>query len=287
MQLRKSDMDYIRHHCTGRKKCAPTLQKRGREWCLDFPFEETVTLKNTDISKQTVVGVDLGIHSAATVSVMQADGTVLGKHFFKLPKEYDCLKHAINRIKKAQQNGNRKTPRLWAKAKGISNDIVVKTANFIMHIAEQYHADVIVFEHLERKGKKRGSKKQRLHLWRSQYVQSMVEHKGHQEGIQIRHVCAWGTSQLAIDGSGRILRGKEGGFHSYSICKFPNGKEYNCDLSASYNIGSRYFVREIVKSLPERERFVIEAKVPQCTKRSTCTLSTLINLNAELMRVMA
>lgn len=105
--------------------------------------------------------------------------------------------------------------------------------------------------------------------------------------MRIRHVCAWGTSQFAFDGSGRVLRGKEVGFSSYSICKFQNGKTYNCDLSASYNIGSRYFVREIVKSLPERERFVIEAKVPQCTKRSTCTLSTLINLNAELMRVMA
>ena len=105
---------------------------------MDFPFEENVTLKNTDISKQTVLGVDLGINSAATVSVMQSDGTIIGRHFLKLPKEYDCLKHAINRIKKAQQNGNTKTPRLWAKVKGINDDIGVKTAKFIMDIAKQY-----------------------------------------------------------------------------------------------------------------------------------------------------
>ena len=56
-----------------------------------------------------------------------------------------------------------------------------------------------------------------------------------------------------------------------------------CDLSASYNIGARYFIREITKSLDESSRLLIEAKVPQCSKRSTCTLSTLISLNAELM----
>ena len=65
------------------------------------------------------------------------------------------------------------------------------------------------------------------------------------------------------------------------------GGIYNCDLSATYNIGSRYFIREILKSLPVRERLELEAKVPQVTKRSTCTLSTLISLNAELMSFVA
>ena len=48
------------------------------------------------------------------------------------------------------------------------------------------------------------------------------------------------------------------------------------------NIGSRYFVREILKSLLVTERQHIQAKVPGCAKRSTCTLSTLINLNSAL-----
>ena len=283
VQLRKSDIDYLHRRGVMCKKCAPTLQKRGKEWFLDFPLEEKVTLTKTDIFHQVILAVDLGIHSTATVSVMRSDGTVLGRHFCKLPKEYDSLKHALNRIKKAQQNGNWKTPRLWAKAKGINKDIAVKTAQFLMDIAVFYKADVIVFEHLERSGKKRGSKKQKLHLWKSQSVQSMVENKAHRFGMRIRHICAWGTSRLAFDGSGRVLRGKEADLGSYSLCKFQNGKEYHCDLSASYNIGSRYFVREILKSLPARERLAVEAKVPQVAKRSTCTLSTLIRLNAELM----
>lgn len=282
VNLRKSDMDYISRHCKGCKACAPTLQKRGKEWFLDFPFEEKFKLCDTIAYDQTIIAVDLGINTAATISVMRSDGTILGRHFCKLPKETDHLAHSINRIKKAQQHGNDKTPRLWAKAKSINHDIATKTANYIMDVAVLYNADVVVFEHLDKDGKVRGSKKQRLKLWRSQEVQSIVTNKAHRLGIRISHICAWGTSKFAYDGSGTILRGKDGGFSTYELCKFQNGKIYNCDLSASYNIGARYFTREILKSLNESLRLGIEAKVPQCTKRSTCTFSTLVSLNAVL-----
>ena len=84
---------------------------------------------------------------------------------------------------------------------------------------------------------------------------------------------------LAYDGSGYVDRGVNG---NYSLCRFQNGKEYHCDLNASYNIGARYFIREILKSLPETERLGIGAKVPGCTRRSTCTLSTLYDLHAAI-----
>ena len=282
VQLRKSDVDYINRRCKNRKQCAPTLQKRGKEWYLDFPFEESVKLCKTNIKDQTVVAVDLGINTAATISVMRSDGTILGRHYCKLPKETDHLAHSINRIKKTQQHGNYKTPRLWAKAKGINHDIATKTAGFIMDVAVLYNADTIVFEHLDRKGKLKGSKKQRLHMWRCKEVQAIVTNKAHRLGMHVSHICAWGTSKLAYDGSGFVARGREGGFNTYELCKFTNGKVYNCDLSASYNIGARYFIRELLKSVPEKARLRIEAKVPQCSKRSTCTLSTLVNLNTVL-----
>lgn len=287
VQLRKSDMEYIYRRCSTRKQCAPTLRKRGKEWSLDFPFEENVKLIDTSVFEQTIVAVDLGINTAAAVNVMRPDGTILGRYFCKLPKGTDSLEHSTNRIKKAQQHGNHKTPRLWAKAKGVNHDIAVRTASFIMNIAVLYNADVIVFEHLDKEGKVHGSRKQKLKLWRSQEVQSIVANKAHRLGMRISHICAWGTSKLAYDGSGTVLRGKDGGFNTYELCRFQNGKTYNCDLSASYNIGARYFVREILKSLPVRERLALEAKVPQAAKRSTCTLSTLISLNAELMSIVA
>lgn len=285
IKLRKSDMDYIRRRCSERKACVPTLQKRGKEWFLDFCFEEWISLAETPVSERVILAVDLGINSAATVSAMRADGTVIGRHFCSHPVEKDRLAHAVNRIKKAQQHGARKMPRLWARTKGINDDIAVKTAQFIIDIAVLYNADVIVFEHLDLSGRKRGSRKQRLHLWKARRVQSIVTDKAHRLGMRISRVNAWNTSRLAFDGSGHVVRGKEsekaGG--SYSVCEFQNGKVYNCDLNAAYNIGARYYIREILKSLPVTERLAMEAKVPACAKRSTCTLSTLISMYAVLL----
>ena len=112
-----------------------------------------------------------------------------------------------------------------------------------------------------------------------QAVQQIVSCKAHREGIRVSRVCAWNTSSLAFDGSGKVCRDKD----NYSMCTFTSGKRYNCDLSASYNIAARYFIRESIKTLPVKARLGIEAKVPQCTKRTTCTLSTLVSLNAELV----
>lgn len=278
VNLKKTDVDYIQNHCSTRKECVPTLRKRGKNWYLDFSFEEVVKLSDKPVDQQIVIGVDLGINNACTCSAMLADGTVIGRKILSLPKEKDRLQHQLNKIKKAQQHGVSKMPRLWARAKGINNNIAHKTAQFIADVTTLYNADVIVFEHLDLKGKKKGSKKQRLHHWRAQAVQRIVTDKAHRDGVRVHHICAWNTSALAFDGSGKVERDK----NNYSICTFANGKRYHCDLSASYNIAARYFIREILRSIPERERLDIEAKVPQCSKRTTCTLSTLLSLNAEL-----
>ena len=263
--LRKGDADYITRHCRDRRECVPTLHKRGKLWYLDFAFEEKTDLPETEACGRRILAVDLGINSACTCCVMGPDGTVTGR-------------------KRAQQHGARRMPRLWARAKGISSDIAVKTAEFIVKTAVLYNVDVIVMEHLDIRGRKRGSRKQRLHHWRAMYVQRMVAQKAHRGRIRVSTVCAWNTSRLAFDGSGRVKRGKESEktADNYSICEFSTGKIYNCDLNASYNIGARYFIRELLKSLPETEEQRLEAKDPSVSRRSTCTLSTLINLSAAL-----
>ena len=43
----------------------------------------------------------------------------------------------------------------------------------------------------------------------------------------------------SYDGSGRVVRDKS----NYGRCRFASGKEYDCDLSASYNIAARFFAR--------------------------------------------
>lgn len=280
VELRKSDVDYISRRYEHQGGCAPILRKRGKKWFLDFAFEEKVKLNEVPVYNRTIIAVDLGINNACTCSVMNVEGTILDRKFLDLSREQDSLHHALNRVKKAQQNGARRTPRLWAKAKSINEHIATLTANFIIDIASCWSADVIVFEHLNLQNKKGGGNTQRHHLWKAQRVQAMVEHKAHRLSMRISRVCAKGTSILAYDGSGPVKRGIDG---NYSMCKFKNGKIYNCDLSASYNIGARYFAREILKSLPETERLDIQAKVPGGAKRTTCTLSTLLELNAVMV----
>ena len=339
--LRKRDIKYILRHCAGQDESVPTLINKGKLWKLSFLFTKEATLHDKDVAEQIVVACDLGLNNAVTCSVMKADGTVLGREFLKLPSEEAHLHRTLGLIRKGQSKGNRKQRKLWSRANGINNNIAVKTAIFIIDIAIKYHADVIVMEHLQLQGKKRrGSKRQRLSLWKAKAVQRMVESKAHLHGMRFSTVCAWNTSRLAFDGSGRVLRDRD----NYSMCTFPNpnyvepqkgkkacvstdsskeakeskgqvppdakesaknvvtksvkastarsktpnvakyegGKRYHCDLSASYNIGARYFIRAILKAQDALTGRHLKAKVPECAHGSTCCLNTLISLYAEL-----
>ena len=140
----------------------------------------------------------------------------------------------------------------------------------------QNHGDVIVFEYLDTKEKKRGSRKQKLALWRHRDTQKTAESLAHKYGMRISHVNAWNTSKLAYDGSGNVKRGKavkEG--TSYSMCQFESGKMYNCDLNASYNIGARYFIRELYNESPD-----LMAKVPGIGSGTRRVLADLWHIDA-------
>lgn len=99
--------------------------------------------------------------------------------------------------------------------------------------------------------------------------------------IQDRRICAWGTSKLAFDGSGALERDET----NRALATFASGKQYNCDLSASYNIGARYFVRELLKPLPAMVRSQFSANVPDVERRIQVTLATLKVLYPELKKL--
>ena len=108
-------------------------------------------------------------------------------------------------------------------------------------------------------------------MWRKRDIQNICEHQAHRHGMRLARVCAYNTSRLAYDGSGMVERSKK----NHSLCVFKNGKTYNCDLSASYNIGARYFIRELLKPFPETERSLLEAKVPSIKRRTSCVYADL------------
>ncbi|MFR6523485.1 MAG: hypothetical protein ACLUPZ_15795 [Lachnospiraceae bacterium] len=74
---------------------------------------------------------------------------------------------------------------------------------------------------------------------------------------------------------------------NHSLCVFRTGKRYNCDLSASYNIGARYFIRELLKPLPVTERSLLEAKVPAVKRRTSCVYADLKELHIQMENLKA
>lgn len=272
IKLKYTDMQYIRKHLQNTKMSVPTLEKKHHKWFLRFVFEEDVKLKS---SKDTILAIDLGINTDATCSVMRNDGTILARKFINFVSDKDQITHTLNKIKGiSQKYGSYNTTKLWRVAKFKNEELARKIANTITDYAIEQNVDVIVFEHLDTKGKKRGSKKQKLHMWKKNSVQKYVEHKAHRQGIKVSHICAWNTSKLAYDGSGIVTRDTS----NYSLATFSNGKKYNCDLSASYNIGARYFIRELEKSISAKKWSLIQAKVPECVKRTQCTYNTLVKI---------
>ena len=114
-------------------------------------------------------------------------------------------------------------------------------------------------------------------------MQKRSEHHAHRKGIRISRVCAWNTSALAFDGSGRVQRDPK----NHSLCTFCSEKKYNCDLSASYNIGARYLIRERIKPLPEMARSLLEAEVPAVMRRTSCVYADLLAMNDAFSRMAA
>ena len=277
--LKRTDMEYLRRNWKGKKASAPALEKRHRRYFLRFSYTEEVTLTQTPVKEQIICSVDLGINTDAVCTIMRSDGTVLGRRFIDHPSEKDRMYRTLGRIRRFQrEHGSAQTQGRWAYTKRLNTELGKKTAGAIVRYAEENHADVIVFEYLEMQGKIPGKKKQKLHLWRKRDIQKCCEHQAHRKGMRVSRICAWNTSRLAYDGSGAVTRDRE----NHSLCTFQTGKRYNCDLSASYNIGARYFIRELLKPLPATERSLLEAKVPPLKRRTSCVYADLRKLHSEM-----
>ena len=240
---------------------------------------EEIKLTKTPVTEQVICSVDLGVNTDAVCTIMQSDGTVLGRKFISFPSEKDRMYRTLGRIRRFQRaHGSAQSRGRWAYTKRLNTELGRKIAGAIVTYAEENHVNMIVFEHLEMHGKITGKEKQKLHLWRKQDIQNRCGYKAHRKGMRISRVCAWNISRFAYDGSGEVSRDQK----NHSLCTFRTGKRYNCDLSASYNIGARYFIRELLKPLPGTERSLLEAKVPSVKRRTSCVYADLKELHIQM-----
>ncbi len=293
VKLNSGDLKYFDKYKDWTKS-NPVLEKKGKIFKLRFCFTKDINLKDTPLQKQIAVGVDLNVkNTSAVCSAINIDGTVISRKFINCGSEKDHLNKALHNKCACQKktsivklyndelniynyNSNKKYYRFIDYA---NKNYAIIIAKSMIDFAIENNAYTIVFEHLDKKGKKHFLK-EKLHYWNCKMVQNITASLAHKNGIHVNTVCAWGTSKYAFDGSGEINRHS----NNKSICTFTTGKIYNADLSASYNIASRYFIKEIQKSISEKKWLEAVTKVSSASKRSTCTLDTLIKLRKVLTK---
>ena len=270
-RVNASDARYIARLRGKREMLSPVVEKVKGRYRIRFAFRQKQELVQADDPlSYTILAVDLGINAPASWCVMDCGGTVHAKGVIHLPCDEDRLRHAVNRKRMYQREG-KKPSSACRFVTNANRKLSVDTCREVMRTAVLYDVDCIVFEHLDRAGKVKGRRyRERIHLWRAKDVQKRVGLQAHQCGMRISRVCAWGTSRYAFNGSGEVSRGKDAGLSTYSVCRFPDGKVYNCDLSAAQNIGARYFLREYAK----------KEGCPEMPKTPQRTYSTLLGVAA-------
>jgi IS605 OrfB family transposase len=263
------------------KEQNPKLVKKGKKYFLHIPYQTEVKLNSTPLKQQKVIGVDLGLTNSAVCSCIDYNGTVIDRLFINQSIEKDHLKKIVNKLAQAKRESGiiNEKPNYWRKINNLQKFIIQNTVDEIIEFALKHKADVIVFEYL---GKMKlpknsfGARRLRgkLQYWAKCKIQEKTFQKAHSLGIRYSKVLARGTSMYAYDGSGKVQRTKR-----KDIAKFANNKTYHADLSASYNIASRYFIRAIIKPLSEKARLQLEVKVPLIVDRTNHTLSSLIKIH--------
>lgn len=255
----------------------PMLVYKFHKFYLYFPIDyKGRKFPECDLKDQTVLGVDLGLNNPAVCSVVDATGTVSHRDFAPFGKDMDRIDHVINLIRKKSRTSGRgqSLSSLYTKLEGLKENYVRQLARWIVNKAIEYNTYGIVLEHLS-KMKGRGNLASRNHHWCTAQIRELIRGMAFREGIRVFIINPRGTSQYAFDGSGTVERDND----NYSMCTFFTGKRYNCDLSASYNIGARYFLRAYKKTIPETEWSRYQAEVPELVKRTAWTLSTLWKLS--------
>lgn len=233
-----------RHLDLANKRKSPYLIVNKKGSHLSVPFQ---CQKSKLPEAQSVLSVDLGINTTATVSVVNYDGTVSHREFIHHGRDIDRRDKRLKRINtKASRTGKLQKGfcrGLYRKANNINREIGQKVSSRLVKIAKQFGVKYIVFEHLKgwrpKGGKKRSTLRQRFHGWLHRRIVNLTQMKWSEIGGSVSFVNPRGTSSYAYDDSGKLKRDQS----NYEIAIFASGKQYNCDLSASYNIGARFIYR--------------------------------------------
>lgn len=281
-----------RHLVNSNKMLSPSLIFNESACHLSVPFEcHPKARKPVD----NVVGVDLGINSTATVTVVNFNGTQslsaqsrfatmarmrrIYREFIHPGRDIDRrdvrLKSISTKAKKTMGKGGKLhkgfCSNIYRKCRNINEQIGHIVSKRIVEIARQHNCSAIVFENLKgwkpRAGRKGSTLRQRFHGWLKAKIRTLTEMKWRELGGRVIDVVAAYTSKLAYDGSGIVKRNR----NNYAICRFANNKIYHADLSAAMNIAAR----GIIKLTRRNDREDLQSKSSGKSPRSWAVLCDL------------
>ena len=248
---------------------------------LAVPFSSTVVfIPKKQI--QRVCAIDLGINTTATASILTSDGTVVARHFFHRAADIDRRDKGLAQIRRKARQTTGATGVLstgfcasqYRKAANRNREMARTLSRQIVMFAQVYGAQAIVLEQLHgfrpRGGRGTSTLRQRFHGWLHRQLAQHVQARAEEAGLRTEYVHPAGTSKYAFDGSGVVRRDPT----NRSLATFPTGKQYHADLSASYNIGARYFARILGVTVRKNNACGVGQR-SRTQPRTPVTLSTL------------
>ncbi|WP_220254457.1 RNA-guided endonuclease TnpB family protein, partial [Vreelandella rituensis] len=261
------------------KAKSPLLTTNGRQWQLSLP-EQFDPPKPAKGAPDRVLAVDVGINTAATWAVVDAQGTVHARGFLSRmdkDREYRLMQRIRRQARKQTRHGSRLPPgfcrRDHHRLTSLADNQAHQISRQLVNLAFDHGCQAMAVEDLKgwrpKAGKKRTPMKARFHRWFHRQLVTRIESKAEEIGLRFVAVYARGTSSQAFDGSGPVNRDKD----DYSQCTFSTGKRYHADLNAAYNIAARGHV--VYQGRGRKATARVSSQTPTRTPRTPVTLSTL------------
>jgi len=231
------------------KSLSPLLTVKGKRWSLSLPEEFEPRKAHSKQPPHRVLAVDVGINTAATWAVVDAQGTVHDRGFLRR-SDKDREHRLMQRIRKAARKQTRHGTRLPSgfcardhrRLKQLADNQAHQISRRLVDQALASSCQAVAVEQLKgwrpSAGRKRSPMRAKFHRWFHRMLINRVESKAREVGLRFVSVYARGTSSQAFDGSGPVRRDSQ----NYSLCTFASGKRYHADLNAAYNIAARGLV---------------------------------------------
>jgi len=281
-------------------KMITVILKGGIEqFFFSFPWEFKQKINEQKV-RTRALAVDLGVKKIATAIVCEKKRQISKPFYVKLTSnQYQHIERLFKHLngiskqtKVIPEEGKEKRQleeraRIYRKLAQIKVELVHTTTNILITKAKQWNCDRIILEDLRSFSPKKGRKKwsRQLNEWLRGQITNQLEDKGKEEGLLIKKVNPWGTSNhcarcanskgQTITGANNVLQKKNGRWFYCPECGFTADRDYN----AALNIYRASFINyRQIKSLKDTSPITyteIGIPSPDCSwRRSRDELTT-------------